>query len=283
MTVHDSHEQFFFDTESALGAGVHWAWYGIQVPEALPKCSLCCNDKCDQAELFTHYSDCTWFLSLGTITRYKGVGNLQKNRRNVIAFVGDTAVLHTGATEENEQTFLVFDRVHVHRVLAELKNGNTLHLSKYSLRSTTSKSIFCFPYRAMWSKAPQNSCSKLFHRWLLLDDPCLQAKYTCIEHDNDFPLDCRAVNLKLAKTNRSNNLHVHRLKYAYWNAGTKAVIKEADRINETQRRYWNIVHACPPLPDLVFTRKRKKRQRTRNVVPVPDQKRRRERVIIDLT
>ena len=286
MSPRDSNQDFFWNTSKSQGAGVHWAWCGIQVPEALPKCGLCCHDECVQAELFTYYSDCTWFLSLGTITRYKGAEKVPQNRRNVIAFVGDTVVLHTGATEGDKQTFLVFDRMHVHKVLVEFQRGNSLHLSKYALHSSASKSSFCFPHRAMWSKAPQNSCSRLFHRWLLLDNPSLQSKYSCVEHDNDIPLDCRAVNLKRGKTNRANNLHIHRLKYAYWEAGAKAVTKEADRINETQRKYWNIVHACPPLPDLVFTRKRKRQGNVKTnprQFSVPSQKRRREKVIIDLT
>jgi len=259
------------------------------VIEALPRCSLCRNDECDQASLFTHYSECTRFLNLGTITRYNSSRKLKNNRRNVIAFVGSSAVLHAGATKEGRQAFLVFDRVHVHKVLAEFRRGNTIHLNKYALHSSTSEGIFCFPYRAMWSAAPRNSCSRLFHRWLLLEDKNMQLTYVCVEHNNDLPLDCRGVNLKQAKTNTANNLHVHRLKHAYWKAGINAVIEEANRINDSQRKYWDIVHACPPLPDLVFTRKRKRQSKTKadskyfSLVAPTQKKRNCKKDIIDLT
>lgn len=289
MVAPEVSTDFFWDTSSSQGAGIYWAWEGIQVIEALPRCSLCRNDECDQASLFTHYSECTWFLNLGTITRYNSSRKLKNNRRNVIAFVGSSAVLHAGATKEGRQAFLVFDRVHVHKVLAEFRRGNTIHLNKYALHSSTSEGIFCFPYRAMWSAAPRNSCSRLFHRWLLLEDKNMQLTYVCVEHNNDLPLDCRGVNLKQAKTNTANNLHVHRLKHAYWKAGINAVIEEANRINDSQRKYWDIVHACPPLPDLVFTRKRKRQSKTKadskyfSLVAPTQKKRNCKKDIIDLT
>ncbi|CAM9660505.1 unnamed protein product, partial [Hapterophycus canaliculatus] len=82
-----------------------------------------------------------------------------------------------------------------------------------------------------------------------------------VEHLNDTALDCRDSNLKTSTTLHGNNLHMNRLKRAFWVEGEEGAARKAEEINRSQESYWNIVRRLPPLPDFVFAFKRFKRPR----------------------
>jgi len=232
---------YFLNTSCSEGLGVHWAWDGISLGQYdLTSCSLCKQEDCEVAEIEKCYQNKMWYLGLATSSRYKCINQKQSGRRNVIAFVGDTVVVHLGSTPRKLQAFLIFDRKHIHRLLGEFSRGNTLHLGKYETKCAdlnVVENAFYFPYRAMWSHEPQHGLSRLFHRWLLLEHKELQEEFTCVEHDNDIPLDCREKNLRASRTSRLNSIHVHRLKHAYWKAGLPEMLRIANHIEQTQQEY----------------------------------------------
>ncbi|CAM9102230.1 unnamed protein product [Sphacelaria rigidula] len=82
-----------------------------------------------------------------------------------------------------------------------------------------------------------------------------------VEHLNDIALDCRESNLRTSTTLHGNNLHMNRLKRAFWGEGVAGAARKVEEINRSQEPYWNIVRLLPPLPDFVFAFKRVKRPR----------------------
>ena len=82
-----------------------------------------------------------------------------------------------------------------------------------------------------------------------------------VEHLNDLALDCRESNLRKSTTLNGNNLHMNRLKHAFWAEGVKGAARKAEEIEQSQESYWSIVRRLPPLPDFVFAFKRFKRPR----------------------
>ena len=73
-----------------------------------------------------------------------------------------------------------------------------------------------------------------------------------VEHLNDLALDCPESNLRKSTTLHGNNLHMNRLKRAFWVEGVVGAARTAEEINRSQEPYWNIVRVLPPLPDFVF-------------------------------
>lgn len=82
-----------------------------------------------------------------------------------------------------------------------------------------------------------------------------------VEHLNDLALDCRESNFRKSTTLHGNNLHMNRLKHAFWVEGVKGAASKAEEINRSQESYWSIVRRLAPLPDFVIAFKRFKRPR----------------------
>ena len=49
-----------------------------------------------------------------------------------------------------------------------------------------------------------------------------------VEHLNDLALDCRESNLRKSTTLNGNNLHMNRLKHAFWAEGVKGAARKAE-------------------------------------------------------
>lgn len=88
-----------------------------------------------------------------------------------------------------------------------------------------------------------------------------ERRFEYVEHLNDIALDCRESNLRTSTTLHGNNLHMNRLKRAFWVGGVAGAACKAKEINRSQEPYWDIVGLLPPLPDFVFAFKRFKRPR----------------------
>ena len=124
------------------GVSVHWCFDGVPCM-FLRQCSLCQSSRCTTPELDKFYRDGMWYLNLGGETRYADVaGRTQKNRkrgvatyRNPMFFCGTTAVMHLGAkmgaSTDHGDHFLLFDRRHIHRVLEEVRRGNSVSAESY--------------------------------------------------------------------------------------------------------------------------------------------------------
>jgi len=99
---------YFLNTSCSEGLGVHWAWDGISLGQYdLTSCSLCKQEDCEVAEIEKCYQNRMWYVGLATSSRYKCINQKQSGRRNVIAFVGDTVVVHLGSTPRKLQAFLI--------------------------------------------------------------------------------------------------------------------------------------------------------------------------------
>ncbi|CAM9114317.1 unnamed protein product, partial [Ectocarpus sp. 8 AP-2014] len=124
-------------------------------------------------------------------------------------------------------------RKHIHRVVDELhKGGNSIYADRYDVTSVLGRN---YPVRAQWCKRPGSSQSTLFHRWLLgLTGPPNEHGFEYVEHLNDLALDCRESNLRKSTTLHGNNLHMNRLKHAFWVEGVKGAACKAEEINRSQ-------------------------------------------------
>mmetsp|Transcript_7622 Transcript_7622/g.23550 ORF Transcript_7622/g.23550 Transcript_7622/m.23550 type:complete len:350 (-) Transcript_7622:25-1074(-) len=169
------------------------------------------------------------------------------------------------ASGDVPQAHLVIDRSDVHRVVDELKAGNTLYADAYVSRGVSETSETHWPFRAQWTSAPSTAKSTLFHRWLVLADG--GEKVACVEHLNDIALDCRRENLRAASTTRRNVQTQHRLKYGYWSGGPNGAGATATDLKDAQDLYWTVVRLCPPLPDCVFAHKHFKKARNTSLQP----------------
>ena len=113
----------FWQTRHLEGAGLFWAWDGVPVARFdLTKCALCQREDadCDSVAIDKKYHDSIWYLGFANLTRYKAENKAYKGRRNVVAFIKDTAVIHIGRTKRKNQAFLIFDRKFIHRFLLNL-------------------------------------------------------------------------------------------------------------------------------------------------------------------
>lgn len=263
------HRTVYVDGYEGEGHGCAWTMSGIK--RESNTCGLCLDPDCKRPLCSKTFMDGMWYLELGTTTRYADVKGRtstknpgHKTRRNIIAFVDKCAVVHLGDVTPHEKAnapaFLVFDRKHIHRVIDELHNvRNSIYADRYDSISVLGQN---YPVRAQWCKKPGSSQSTLFHRWLLgLTGSSDEHRFEYVEHLNDIALDCREINLRTANTLHGNNLHMNRLKRAFWDEGVAGAARKADEINRSQEPYWNIVRLLPPLPDFVFAFKRVKRPR----------------------
>ena len=137
---------------------------------------------------------------------------------------------------------------------------NTLVADHFNTSSSHDPSSF----RVVWTGAPLDGSSKLFHRWLMVEEApnakqhCptgalpSSAVAACIEHVNDIPLDCRRANLRSAPDRVHNNIWTHRLVRTFRDGSLHATAQamEAERV-----RYTGILSKLPPLPDCVFANK----------------------------
>ena len=280
---------FYLDVSQNEGIGTCWAYDGdptiiADCPVDKSCCSLCQCIGCTQPITDKVYRDGIWYLDLGSTTRYADVrGRTASKRkrgdatsRNPIVFMGPFAITYLGVAN-NEAVFALFDRMHAHRVIREMKGGNTLYASPYvSGPNGSTITPQCHPFRAQWTKNPVladgSRSSTLFHRWLRLRDGSDQEKFTCVEHLNDLALDCREENLRPSTNTAVNNAYIHRIKYAFWRGGGAGAMAKSREIMEEQAIYWETVRRCPPLPDSVFASKQgaKKRRRGKGVRRRPD-------------
>ena len=98
------------------------------------------------------------------------------------------------------------------------KQGTQIYADRYDSTSVLSHN---YPVRAQWCKKP-GSQSTLFHRWLLhLTGSPDDHGFEYVEHLNDLALDCRESNMRKSTTLHGNNLHMNRLKHAFWVEGVK--------------------------------------------------------------
>ena len=257
-------------------------------------CTLCGSDRCTTPELETDFKDDIWYLNLGGTTRYADVAGRTKSksmhevRRNPIYFNGNNAVMHlgaeSGATNDDGDRFLLFDRQHIHRVVAEIKRGNSVSAESYSRKPRhelehvhdVGKHVNSHApesrARARWCKPTLTGKSLLFHRWLLLTSPEEESCFKCIEHLNDLALDldCRETNLLKSKTVDGNNKQIHLLKRSFWHGGCTEAGSAAEAMQVLQQPYWKVVQSAPLLPDCVFRKKRVvSGKRKRNAKSIP--------------
>lgn len=272
---------YFCETGVNEGAGIFWAFDGDMEQETSSRdaCALCGISGCEEPPSGRRYRDNVWYLSLGTRTRYAdATGHAKRARwsgeythRNVISFSGASAVMHLGSDALGESRFLVFDRLHTHRVMNEMRIGrNTVCLNTFQRHGDLSS------YRAMWSEAPSNGGSKLFHRWLTIQDDGTDKRVKCVEHANDIPLDCRNANLNLAHNHTGNNTATHRLSRAHRSGELTDIV--ASLTGKREQQYVRIVKASPPLPDCVFVGKSRRRRARRQMMMRSSWTNREERV-----
>ena len=277
---------YYLDSFEKEGLGVFWAHSGSPVPVQPSVCALCLTPGCKAAQPKAVYREQCWYLGLGTTTRYADVrGDTRSSRpsgaltaRNPVCFVGGYAVVHLGDVPIStaakggqpirQPAFVVFDRHHIHRAMAELRDGNSICAEPYipynhGRAEEKPLPAHFFPFRAKWARKPAGSDTRLFHRWLLLPTAEQRRQHRCVEHINDIALDCREENLRAAANCKNNNVHIGRLKYAYWQGGRSGVLRLVGSIQADQKQYWRAVHMCPPLPDCVFAHKRFRRQKKR--------------------
>jgi len=243
---------FYLNTARGEGQGTCWARTGT-VHYQLDSCNLCQTNTCDDPEYTKLYADGIWYLDLGITTRYSSVSTAEQQLtyKNPMCLRGAHAVVHLGSTSMNgADQYLVFERVHLHRVLEEFRMGrNSLRVEAYASGRGDLSS-----FRARWNTKPMCGGSPLFHRWLLLPGANTSV-YKGIEHLNDIALDCRAANLKVARNLVDNNNTTHRLSRAF-REGEGEFERCAKRLRAARDEYHVLVESCPPLPDCVFKAKR---------------------------
>ena len=123
---------------------------------------------CSVAETQKTYENGVWYLNLATTTRYADVKGRTKTStelpglafKNLMCFVGPYVVMHLGTVETaHTDQFVVFDRIHTHRVLWELTIGrNSVRVEACASRRGNHSS-----FRARWVSYPSTGGSPLFH------------------------------------------------------------------------------------------------------------------------
>ncbi|CAM9447998.1 unnamed protein product [Ectocarpus sp. 8 AP-2014] len=58
-----------------------------------------------------------------------------------------------------------------------------------------------------------------------------EQRFECVEHLNDITLDCRESNLRTSTKLHGNNLHMNRLKTAFWVEGVAGAARKAEEID----------------------------------------------------
>ena len=69
-----------------------------------------------------------------------------------------------------------------------------------------------------------------------------------VEHLNDLALECRESNLRKSTTLNGNNVHMNRLKHAFWVEGVKGAARKAEEIEQSQESYWSCLLYTSPSP-----------------------------------
>jgi hypothetical protein len=80
-------------------------------------------------------------------------------------------------------------------------------------------------YRATWCSRPRSGVSRLFHRWLWFTDASRARKYSCREHLNDIPLDCRVLGPPRVENNRYAHLLSRSLRLGNVDVHVETILK----------------------------------------------------------
>jgi hypothetical protein len=119
------------------------------------------------------------------------------------------------------------DRKHIHRVLHELRSGNSLYADRYTvsmdsglLRKDNHQAVCAGGCRPTLTTTLSSTKATFFHRWLMSTSPGI-----FVEHLSDITLDCREANCKVSASLHSNKQQILRLKHAVWSHGSKCCCK----------------------------------------------------------
>lgn len=143
-----------------------WAYAGLPLEHRLERCALCLQRDFIDPQYMKLYSDGIWYMDLGTTTRYADVKGRTRSSgalrgivyKNVMLLHGDRVLVHLGSVLGSKASHcLLFDRLHVHRVISEMiVGGNSLRVEA----SSGSSSLKSF--RARWNDTPSSCGSPLF-------------------------------------------------------------------------------------------------------------------------